>query len=306
VRPDLVFQDLRGNVPTRSTRWRGEDGVEATVLARAGLERLALLDRATVIDPDHPAGGGPGRSPSRAAAACARRDLVAPSSTRGAPRGERRARLPAPAARRLPAGRGLAGRGDRLRLDAIVCALDGGALFATGPRARRARRRRSASGSPDAHRPRADRILAEVGARLRRRRGDRPTHRRGTLMPRAASFPDGPGRPALTGAALAGGALIGSVLTGAALTGDALAGLGFVENFAPRTRPPALGGARISNRGRARRRPGDGYLRMAREPLPGHLGAFNAGPDYTGDSSRGWIDRLLALGCQATRTSRST
>jgi hypothetical protein len=32
---------------------------------------------------------------------------------------------------------------------------------------------------------------------------------------------------------------------------------------------------------------------MAREPLPGHLGAFNAGPDYTGDFIAAGVDRIV-------------
>jgi hydroxymethylbilane synthase len=44
VRPDLAFTDLRGNVETRLRRL--EEGVcAATVLARAGLSRLGMLDR---------------------------------------------------------------------------------------------------------------------------------------------------------------------------------------------------------------------------------------------------------------------
>lgn len=50
VRPDLAFESLRGNVPTRLDRVaRGE--LDAVVLAAAGLERLGVLDRATEIFP---------------------------------------------------------------------------------------------------------------------------------------------------------------------------------------------------------------------------------------------------------------
>jgi hydroxymethylbilane synthase len=46
VRSDLVFTDLRGNVPNRVAKLdRGEDGLAAIVLARAGLERLGLAHR---------------------------------------------------------------------------------------------------------------------------------------------------------------------------------------------------------------------------------------------------------------------
>ncbi len=48
-RPDLVYEDLRGNVPTR-VRKLEEGQYDAVVLARAGLARLGLLpDSATVL-----------------------------------------------------------------------------------------------------------------------------------------------------------------------------------------------------------------------------------------------------------------
>ena len=61
ARPDLVFLDLRGNVETRLTKL--EAGVcHATVLARAGLARMGLLDkRMVLVEPDvlmPPAGQG--------------------------------------------------------------------------------------------------------------------------------------------------------------------------------------------------------------------------------------------------------
>jgi hydroxymethylbilane synthase len=43
-RPDLQFQGLRGNVPTRVDR-AGRDGVAAVVVASAALDRLGLADR---------------------------------------------------------------------------------------------------------------------------------------------------------------------------------------------------------------------------------------------------------------------
>jgi hydroxymethylbilane synthase len=50
LRPDLDFRDLRGNVPTRLSRIsRGE--LDAVVLARAGLERLGLMNHATEVLP---------------------------------------------------------------------------------------------------------------------------------------------------------------------------------------------------------------------------------------------------------------
>jgi hydroxymethylbilane synthase len=52
ARPDLKFIDLRGNVETRLTKLQA--GVcHATVLARAGLARMGLLDkRMVVVEPD--------------------------------------------------------------------------------------------------------------------------------------------------------------------------------------------------------------------------------------------------------------
>jgi hydroxymethylbilane synthase len=47
-RPDLLVEDLRGNVPTRLARL--EDGrLRAVIVAAAGLKRLKLLDRATEL-----------------------------------------------------------------------------------------------------------------------------------------------------------------------------------------------------------------------------------------------------------------
>lgn len=46
VRPDLVFQDVRGNVDTR-LRKLDEGRCDALILAQAGLERLGLADRIT-------------------------------------------------------------------------------------------------------------------------------------------------------------------------------------------------------------------------------------------------------------------
>jgi hydroxymethylbilane synthase len=53
LRPDLDIQPLRGNVPTRLAKVReGRDGLDAALLARAGLERLGLADQiAAAIDP---------------------------------------------------------------------------------------------------------------------------------------------------------------------------------------------------------------------------------------------------------------
>src|SRR4051794_13345872 len=50
VRPDLTFEGLRGNVPTRIER-AGRDGVDAVVVAAAALDRLGLADRAADVLP---------------------------------------------------------------------------------------------------------------------------------------------------------------------------------------------------------------------------------------------------------------
>ena len=51
LRPDLDVVPLRGNVPTRVRKVEAGDGLDAALLALAGLERLGLGDKATVIDP---------------------------------------------------------------------------------------------------------------------------------------------------------------------------------------------------------------------------------------------------------------
>jgi hydroxymethylbilane synthase len=50
VRPDLVIESLRGNVPTRVEKTESE-GLDAAVLARAGLERLGLAGKITEVLP---------------------------------------------------------------------------------------------------------------------------------------------------------------------------------------------------------------------------------------------------------------
>lgn len=51
ARPDLVIVALRGNVPTRVKKV-GTDGLNAAVLALAGLKRLGLADGAVPLAPD--------------------------------------------------------------------------------------------------------------------------------------------------------------------------------------------------------------------------------------------------------------
>lgn len=51
VRPDLAVVPLRGNVPTRVRKVESRDGLDAALLAIAGLERLGLGAKGTVLDP---------------------------------------------------------------------------------------------------------------------------------------------------------------------------------------------------------------------------------------------------------------
>jgi len=51
LRPDLEVVPLRGNVPTRVRKVETHDGLDAALLAIAGLERLGLGGKGTVIDP---------------------------------------------------------------------------------------------------------------------------------------------------------------------------------------------------------------------------------------------------------------
>ena len=51
LRPDLQVVPLRGNVPTRVRKVESGDGLDAALLAIAGLERLELGNTASLIDP---------------------------------------------------------------------------------------------------------------------------------------------------------------------------------------------------------------------------------------------------------------
>ena len=51
LRPDVNVVALRGNVPTRVRKVESREGLDAALLALAGLERLELGDKASVIDP---------------------------------------------------------------------------------------------------------------------------------------------------------------------------------------------------------------------------------------------------------------
>ena len=51
LRPDLEVVPLRGNVPTRVRKVETREGLDAALLAIAGLERLGLGGKASVLDP---------------------------------------------------------------------------------------------------------------------------------------------------------------------------------------------------------------------------------------------------------------
>jgi len=51
LRPDLEVVPLRGNVPTRVRKVESRDGLDAALLAIAGLERLGLGTKGSVVDP---------------------------------------------------------------------------------------------------------------------------------------------------------------------------------------------------------------------------------------------------------------
>jgi len=51
LRPDIEVVPLRGNVPTRVRKVEAREGLDAALLALAGLERLGLGDKASPIDP---------------------------------------------------------------------------------------------------------------------------------------------------------------------------------------------------------------------------------------------------------------
>jgi len=61
MRPDLAVVDLRGNVDTRLRKLlAGDSGIEAIVLALAGIKRMGLMEKVTeILDPDRmiPAAG---------------------------------------------------------------------------------------------------------------------------------------------------------------------------------------------------------------------------------------------------------
>jgi hydroxymethylbilane synthase len=132
LRPDLVVVDLRGNVPTRIAKLeRGEDGIEATVLARAGLLRLGLDELATeVLAPAIclPAVGQGALAIEGRIDNPWIRDLVAPlehPATRLGVRAERAFLHRLGGGCQVPAGALAQVHGITLEIEGVVCAPDG-------------------------------------------------------------------------------------------------------------------------------------------------------------------------------------
>lgn len=70
---------------------------------------------------------------------------------------------------------------------------------------------------------------------------------------------------------------------------------GFLEDFSDGTTAGFISGATISNPGTGGvGGDGDGFLRIARpDTLPGFIGAFNPGPDYTGNYLAAGVTRII-------------
>ncbi len=175
LRPDLAVEDLRGNVPTRVARVeRGAGGLEAILLARAGLERLGLLDRVTeVLEPDRilPAVGQGALAIEGPAGDGRVRALVAPldhADTRRAILAERAFLRALHGGCQVPAGALARLAGDTLVLDGLVCALDGRAVFRDRAAGRPAEAEAIGTRLAEALLARgAGEVLADVEARFR-------------------------------------------------------------------------------------------------------------------------------------------
>jgi hydroxymethylbilane synthase len=133
-RPDLTFADLRGNVPTRISKLaQGAGGLQAAVLAWAGLERLGLLAHVTAaLTPAVmvPAVGQGALAIEGRAADPLLRDLLAPlehAPSRIAVRAERAFLRRLGGGCQVPAG--ALGRVANGVLELVVCALDGSAVI---------------------------------------------------------------------------------------------------------------------------------------------------------------------------------
>ena len=136
VRSDLRFDDLRGNVPTRLEKLAaGEGGLDAIVLARAGLERLGFLERVTEVISTEvivPAVGQGALGIEGPVADERVRALVTPlehAPTRLAVTAERAFLRRLHGGCQVPAGALARVDGETIALDGVVCALDGGSLL---------------------------------------------------------------------------------------------------------------------------------------------------------------------------------
>jgi hydroxymethylbilane synthase len=131
-RPDFVFADLRGNVPTRIAKLeRGEDGLAGAVLAQAGLERLGLEQHVTTVLPLAvmvPAIGQGALAIEGRSDDARVRALVAPLDHPGSHteiRAERAFLRRLGGGCQVPAGALCRTLDRKLRLEAVICAGDG-------------------------------------------------------------------------------------------------------------------------------------------------------------------------------------
>ncbi len=133
ARPDLIVENIRGNVDTR-LRKLGEGRYDAVVLAVAGLRRLGLADRiAEVLSPEWmcpAAGQGALAVQCRAGDAETQRRLAAldDPQTRAEVTAERALLAELGGGCRVPIGACARAEGSRLRLTAMVASPDGAQL----------------------------------------------------------------------------------------------------------------------------------------------------------------------------------
>jgi hydroxymethylbilane synthase len=182
LRPDLRFDDLRGNVPTRLEKLAsGEGGLDAIVLARAGLERLGFLERVTAVISTEaivPAVGQGALGIEGPAADARVRAVVAPlehRETRIAVTAERAFLRRLHGGCQVPAGALARVERDELTLSGVVAALDGRSLFrdrVAGPASDPAGLGTALAETLLARG--ADRILAQVEAAFRTGASDTP------------------------------------------------------------------------------------------------------------------------------------
>lgn len=130
VRPDLVVEEIRGNVETRVKKL-DEGQYDAIILAEAGLKRLGLADRITQVLPQSwmlPAVGQGALAIETRAGDFSTRGQVAPldhDDTHQAVLAERTLLLSLRAGCLAPVGAYACVQGDRLSLQAVVLSPDG-------------------------------------------------------------------------------------------------------------------------------------------------------------------------------------